>query len=102
MDDNREKLLQTEKIGTCTLDKVIEALQVCGRDEPAKCPYFDSWHWECCTGFTGRSPVQDDALFCLKQFRYILDNTVWVEGTENNPGYWKIPTLNRNLCEGEK
>lgn len=48
------------------LNEVMEALDVCGRDEPAKCPYFDSEHWKCCS--KGCRPVMNDALYYLEQF----------------------------------
>ena len=48
-----------------TLDEVIEALNVCGVDEPAKCPYFDSWHWSCC----GKHQMNSDALQYLREYR---------------------------------
>lgn len=34
-----------------------------------------------------------DALYYLKELRHILDNTVWVESTKEENGYWKLPTL---------
>ena len=34
-----------------------------------------------------------DALHYLKELRHILDNTVWVESTKEEKGYWKLPTL---------
>jgi len=34
-----------------------------------------------------------DALYYLKELRHILDNTVWVESTKEENGYWKLPML---------
>lgn len=49
------------------LNEVMEALDVCGRDDPAKCPYFDSEHWKCCSKRC--RPVMNDALYYLKEYK---------------------------------
>lgn len=33
------------------------------------------------------------ALYYLRELRHILNNTVWVESTKEEKGYWKLPTL---------
>ena len=53
-----------------TLDEVINALEICGRDESPKCPYFDTEHWCCCEDhMRSISPLKNDALQWLKEYR---------------------------------
>jgi len=51
------------------LEKVVKALEICGKVDPSLCPYFDTKHWECCTGhIQGYSPVKDDAYSYLREY----------------------------------
>ena len=53
-----------------TLDELINALEICGHDESAKCPYFDTEHWCCCEDhMRSISPLKNDALQWLKGYR---------------------------------
>ena len=59
------------------LNEVIKALQVCQHDYPEKCPYFDSWHLECCTdNDNSESPVLRDALYHLKEYQKLLNKSI--------------------------
>ena len=56
-----------------TLDEVIKAVEICGEDEPLKCPYFDSEKWHCCDWRgdrkTHRMEMFADTLHYLKEYR---------------------------------
>ena len=52
-----------------SLRDVTKALEICGKVDPSLCPYFDTKHWKCCTGyFQGYSPVKDDAYSYLREY----------------------------------
>ena len=78
-----------------TLKEVIKAYEIClniNETSCHDCPYteFDAegkWACSLCGDCT------EDALHYLKELRHILDNTVWVESTKEEKGYWKLPTL---------
>jgi hypothetical protein len=60
------------------IDEVIKALEVCGNDEPIKCPMFNSEEWRCCD-WEGerkihRKRIADDALFYLKEYREMKEH----------------------------
>ena len=70
-----------------SLDDVIKALEICSTH--LRCDGVCPYHKSGCIDYE----MEKDALKHLKDFRYILDNTVWIEKTETEPGYWKIPCL---------
>lgn len=77
------------------LEKVVKALEICGKADPSMCPYFDTKHWVCCTGhIQGYSPVKDDAYSYLREFlnyqksQKMVNKTDSLSDTENKPLDW--------------
>jgi hypothetical protein len=58
-----------------TLDEVIKAFEYTYEND------FFAWTYGV------------DALHYLKELRHILNNTVWIDSTKEENGYWKLPTL---------
>lgn len=78
------------------LEKVVKALEICGKADPSLCPYFDTKHWGCCTGhIQGYSPVKDDAYSYLREYlnyqksQKMVNKTDSLSDTENKPLDWE-------------
>ena len=69
-----------------TLDEVIKAIEYCKNHNWCnECPYQPYQNEDIC--------YEEDSLHYLKELRHILDNTVWIESSKEENGYWKLPTL---------
>ena len=78
------------------LEKVVKALEICGKVDPSLCPYFDTKHWKCCTGYIQRySPVKDDAYSYLREYlnyqksQKTINKSDSLSETENKPLSWE-------------
>ena len=78
------------------LEKVVKALEICGKADPSMCPYFDTKHWGCCTGhIQGYSPVKDDAYSYLREYlnyqklQKMVNKSDSLSDTENKPLSWE-------------
>ena len=78
------------------LEKVVKALEICGKADPSLCPYFDTKHWGCCTGhIQGYSPVKDDAYSYLREYlnyqksQKMVNKSDNLSDTENKPLDWE-------------
>ena len=68
-----------------TLDEVIKAIECDKKANCEDCPYYKKGKTTCDGDF------ETDALYFLKELRYILDNLVWVKPEEK--GHWEIRSL---------